>query len=83
MEYEQFYVEYELPDGNTLAIGRDPGAPFVAMGGIMFGVPDADAARDRAVALGATYHKEYGGATCKTAWLTDPDGNYFGLHARM
>jgi predicted enzyme related to lactoylglutathione lyase len=82
MEYEDFYVEYDLPDGTTFAIGRDPSAPFVAMGGIMFGVPDAAAARERAVALGAAHHKDYGGGSCTTAWCTDPDGNAFGLHER-
>lgn len=83
VEYQDFYVEYDQPDGNTFAIGRDPGAPFVAMGGIMFGVDDAEAARKRVEALGGTYHKRFGsGDPCFTEWCSDPDGNYFGLHQR-
>jgi predicted enzyme related to lactoylglutathione lyase len=83
IEYQDFYVEYDLPDGNTFAIGRDPEAPFVAMGGIMFGVDDAEALRKRAEELGGTYRKRYGsGDPCFTEWCTDPDGNAFGLHQR-
>lgn len=83
LEYQDFYVEYDLPDGNTFAIGRDPGAEFVAMGGIMFGVDDAEALRNRAEELGGTYRKRYGsGEPCFTEWCVDPDGNAFGLHQR-
>jgi len=83
IEYQDFYVEYDLPDGNTFAIGRDPSAEFVAMGGIMFGVADAEAARARVDALGGTYHKRFGsGEPCFTEWCSDPDGNYFGLHQK-
>ena len=83
LEYQDFYVEYELPDGNTFAIGRDPGTAFVAMGGIMFGVDDAETLRQRVEALGGRYVKRYGsGDPCFTEWCTDPDGNAFGLHQR-
>ena len=83
IEYQDFYVEYDLPDGNTFALGRDPEAAFVAMGGIMFGVDDAEAIRKKAESLGGTYHKRYGnGEPCFTEWCTDPDGNAFGLHQK-
>lgn len=83
LEYDVFYVEYELPDGNTFAIGRDPSTTeFVATGGIVFGVGDAEAARARIEALGGTYVKQYGGERCTSAWCRDPDGNYFGVHQR-
>jgi predicted enzyme related to lactoylglutathione lyase len=83
IEYQDFYVEYDLPDDNTFAIGRDPSAEFVAMGGIMFGVDDAEALQKRVEALGGKYHKRYGsGEPCFTEWCTDPDGNYFGLHQK-
>ncbi len=83
VEYQDFYVEYDLPDGNTFAIGRDPSAEFVPMGGIMFGVADAEAGRASVEALGGKYHKRYGaGEPCFTEWCTDPDGNYFGLHQK-
>lgn len=78
----EYFVEYELADGNTFALGHNPSAPFVAMGGIMFSVDDAQAGRARVEALGGTFHNEFGGDSCTTAWCTDPDGNYFGLHQR-
>src|SRR5215469_16426081 len=61
VEYQDFYVEYDLPDGNTFAIGRDPGATeFMATGGIVFGVNDGEALGKRVVELGGTYVKRYG-----------------------
>lgn len=83
LEYDVFYVEYDLPDGNTLAIGRDPAATeFIPTGGMVFGVDDAEAARARIEALGGAFIKNYGGETCSSAWCRDPDGNYFGVHQR-
>ncbi len=83
LTYQDFYVEYDLPDGNTFAIGRDPNAEFMPTGGIVFGVDDADAARARVEALGGSYVKQYGGKFCTAAWCRDPDGNAFGLHQRL
>ena len=86
MEYEEFYVEYELPDGNTFAIGRDPGAKdFTPTGGIVFGVEDAEGLGKRVTELGGTYVKRFGSGepdACFSEWCVDPDGNYFGLHQR-
>jgi predicted enzyme related to lactoylglutathione lyase len=83
IEYQDFYVEYDLPDGNTFAVGRDPSAEFVAMGGIMFGVDNAEALQARVKELGGTYVKRFGkGDPCFTEWCIDPDGNCFGLHER-
>jgi predicted enzyme related to lactoylglutathione lyase len=76
------FVEYDLPDGNTFAIGRNPGAPHTPLGGIMFGVEDAEAARNRVEALGGKLIANFGGARCTTAWCTDTEGNAFGLHQR-
>lgn len=81
-EYQDFYVEYDLPDGATFAIGRDPEAAFAPTGGIVFGVADASAGRARVEALGGRYIKQYGGEHCTAAWCADPDGNVFGLHER-
>lgn len=77
-----YFVEYDLPDGNTFAIGHHPTAPFVAMGGIMFSVDDAEAARAKLEALGGSFQAQFGGERCTTAWCTDPDGNALGLHQR-
>ena len=76
------FVEYDLADGNTFAIGHNPSAPFVALGGIMFSVEDAQAAGARAEALGGKIVAQFGGEHCTTAWCTDPEGNSFGLHQR-
>lgn len=86
VEYQEFYVEYDLPDGNTFAIGRDPSATeFMPTGGIVFGVDDAAALGKRVVELGGTYVKRFGSGepgACFSEWCTDPDGNVFGLHQR-
>ncbi len=82
-EFEsEYFVEYDLPDGNTFALGHNPGAPHTPIGGIMFNVENAEAAAERAVSLGAKLAGNFGGANCKTAWCTDTEGNYFGLHQR-
>jgi predicted enzyme related to lactoylglutathione lyase len=78
----EHFVEYDLADGNTFALGHHPTAPFVAMGGIMFAVDDAGAAAEQAKALGGRVEAQFGGDTCMTQWCTDPDGNAFGLHQR-
>ena len=83
VEYQDFYVEYDLADGNTFALGRDPSVEFAPMGGIMFGVNDAEGLRKRVESGGGTYVKRYGaGDPCFTEWCLDPDGNSFGLHER-
>lgn len=86
VEYQDFYVEYDLSDGNTFAIGRDPGATeFMPTGGIVFGVDDAEALRARVTELGGTYVKRFGSGepgACFSEWCLDPDGNVFGLHQR-
>jgi predicted enzyme related to lactoylglutathione lyase len=84
VEYQDFYVEYDLPDGNTFAIGRDPDATeFMPTGGIVFGTTEAEALGKRVQELGGTYIKRFGsGDPCFSEWCSDPDGNVFGLHQR-
>ena len=86
VEYQDFYVEYDLPDGNTFAIGRDPSATeFIPTGGVVFGVQDAAALGKRVTELGGTYVKRFGSGepgACFSEWCQDPDGNVFGLHQR-
>jgi predicted enzyme related to lactoylglutathione lyase len=79
----EYFVEYDLSDGNTFAIGHHPTAPFVPMGGIMFAVDNAEEAGQRAESLGGKVVAKMGGEICTTAWCTDPDGNWFGLHQRL
>ncbi len=76
------FVEYDLPDGNTFALGVAPEGAHVATGGAMFGVPDVDAAVARIVELGGTLYANYGGDSCTSGWCADPDGNAFGVHQR-
>jgi predicted enzyme related to lactoylglutathione lyase len=76
------YVEYALPDGNTFAIGIAPEGRHSVGGGVMFAVPDVDAAVARVTAHGGTFIEKFGGTVCDAGWCSDPDGNTFGVHKR-
>lgn len=76
------FVEYALPDGNAFALAVAPGDAHMQCGGIMFGVPDAEAAIARIKELGGTLFANYGGDSCTSGWCADPDGNGFGVHQR-
>ena len=78
----EYFVEYDLPDGNTFALGRDPSTEHQPIGGAMFGVDDAEAAIARVEALGGKLVKRYGGEICTSGWCTDTEGNAFGVHQR-
>ncbi len=86
VEYQDFYVEYDLSDGNTFAIGRDPSSTeFLPTGGIVFAVDSAEELGKRVTELGGTYVKRFGtgeSGACFSEWCKDPDGNVFGLHQR-
>lgn len=79
----EYFVEYDLPDGNTFALAHNPQAPFTTMGGAMFGVPDAKAAIARVEELGGALVATYGVDVCTSGWCTDPEGNAFGVHQRL
>lgn len=79
----EYYVEYELPDGNAFAIGRDPQAAFTPIGGAIFGVADVPAAIERVQALGGALVRTYGVDVCTSGWCTDTEGNVFGVHQRL
>jgi predicted enzyme related to lactoylglutathione lyase len=76
------FVEYDLPDGNTFAVAQEPDGKHVPCGGLMFAVPDVDAAVERVKAHGGTFFRHYGGPFCDSGWCADPDGNPFGVHKR-
>jgi len=76
------FIEYTLADGNAFALAVAPGDAYVQCGGIMFGVPDAEAAIARVKELGGTFFANYGGDVCTSGWCADPDGNGFGVHQR-
>ena len=78
-----YFVEYELPDGGAFALAHVPGQPRVPTGGAMFGVKDAAAAIARVEALGGSLIAKYGGEICTSGWCMDPQGNPFGVHQRL
>ena len=77
------FVEYALPDGNTFALAVAPEGSDSRCGGLMFAVPDVDAAVDRIKASGGTFFANFGGKICTSGWCADPDGNSFGVHHRF
>jgi predicted enzyme related to lactoylglutathione lyase len=78
----EYFVEYELPDGNAFSLGHLPDTPFAPSAGAVFGVPDAEAAIVQVEALGGKLITRYGGAACTSGWCTDTEGNSFGVHQR-
>ena len=78
----EYFVEYELPDGNAFALGMDPSSARTPSGGIVFGVDDAQASIERVKELGGKFLKQYGGERCVAGWCEDTEGNTFGVHQR-
>ena len=78
----EYFVEYDLADGNTFALACDPSAEHRPTGGAMFGVADAEQAIACVQALGGLLIKRYGGEICTSGWCTDTEGNAFGVHQR-
>ena len=78
----EYFVEYDLPDGVTFALARDPSATREPTGGAMFGVTDAEAAIACVERLGGKLLRRYVGAICTSGWCVDPEGNPFGVHQK-
>jgi predicted enzyme related to lactoylglutathione lyase len=78
----EYFVEYDLPDGGTFALAKDPSVAREPSGGAMFGVTDAEASIARVEQLGGKLLRRYGGPSCASGWCTDPEGNPFGVHER-
>ncbi|MBC5825075.1 MAG: hypothetical protein GIW99_03585 [Candidatus Eremiobacteraeota bacterium] len=78
----EYFVEYDLPDGATFALARDPSAKRDPSGGAVFGVADTEAAIARVEQLGGKLLRRYGGDSCTSGWCSDPEGNPFGVHQR-
>lgn len=77
-----YFVEYDLPDGGTFALAKDPSVAREPSGGAMFGVTDAEAAIARVEQLGGKLLRRYGGDSCTSGWCADSEGNPFGVHQR-
>jgi len=77
------FVEYVLGNGSTFGLGHIPDAPWHESGGVMFAVDDVQAALDRAKSAGAAViYDTLETPACTMAWVTDTEGNSFGLHRR-
>jgi predicted enzyme related to lactoylglutathione lyase len=64
--------------GNGESLGIEPGSCF----SVMFEVADVQAEHDRLDALGVPVTKIGESPVCWTTFVTDPEGNRFGLHQR-
>lgn len=79
----EYWVEYELPDGNTFALGNDPVGGWHEGNGVMFGVPSIDEAVERAVSLGGRKHeRDFDSPGCRSAAVIDTEDNLLLLHQR-
>jgi predicted enzyme related to lactoylglutathione lyase len=79
----EYFVEYDLPDGNAFALAVAPGGAHLQCGGAMFAVSDIDEAVKRVREHGGTFFTNFGGKVCNSGWCADPDGNPFGVHKRL
>ena len=75
------YAEFEVGRnifavGNGESIGIKPGSQF----SVAFEVDDLDGMRQRLLDKGVDVTEIYDSETCKSAFVTDPDGNKFGIH---
>ena len=79
----EHWVEYELPDGATFALAHDPSGGWKEGHGLMLGVPDMDAAAQRAKTLGGKItDRQFESPGCRAAECIDPEGNYVYFHER-
>ncbi len=78
----EYFVEYDLPDGGTFALAKDPSVAREPSGGAMFGVTDAQGAIARVEQLGGKLLRRYGGESCTSGWCADTEGNPFGVHQK-
>jgi predicted enzyme related to lactoylglutathione lyase len=65
-------------EGSAAALGIPPGSAS----GAAFEVNDYDAAVERLREHGAGVFNEFDGPTCRAAFVRDPEGNAFIIHAR-
>jgi predicted enzyme related to lactoylglutathione lyase len=64
--------------GNGEPLGITPGSSFAAT----FEVDDVAAERDRLLARGIAVTEIHDSPVCYSAFVTDPEGNKFGIHQR-
>ncbi len=74
-------VEFVLADDTAFGLASMPNGEWHPGGGVMFSVPDVEAALERVRAGGGTALSgtmDY--PTCVTVWCNDTEGNNFALH---
>ena len=81
--FGEHWAEFEVGNstlgvGNGEPLGIMPGTSFA----ITFEVDDLDAERERLVGLGVPVTEKYESPVCWSAFVTDPEGNRFGIHQR-
>ncbi|HTV72845.1 MAG TPA: VOC family protein [Candidatus Acidoferrales bacterium] len=74
--------EFELPDGSTFGLWKLEDAPWQKSGGIMFAVPDINAAVAYYRAKGVQISPVEEQQICSMAFAQDSEGNDFILHQR-
>jgi catechol 2,3-dioxygenase-like lactoylglutathione lyase family enzyme len=83
MSMSDHWVEFDV-DGATFGIGN--GEPLGIMPGTSFSatfeVEDVAKERARLAALGVPVTEVYDAPGCFSAFVTDPEGNKFGIHQR-
>jgi predicted enzyme related to lactoylglutathione lyase len=74
-------VEYALPDDTAFGLAAMPNGEWHPAGGVMFAVPDIEAALARVRAAGGeALSSVMDHPTCLTVWCNDTEGNNFALH---
>jgi predicted enzyme related to lactoylglutathione lyase len=81
MEYEGHWVEFDIDGvafgiGNGESLGIPPGSSF----SVTFEVDNVEKERERLLALGVTVTPINDSPVCWSAFVTDPEGNKFGIH---
>ena len=81
LEIDGHWLEFNV-DGMTFGIGNGeplgivPGSSF----SITFEVDNLDAERTRLIGLSVPVTEIYDAPNCRSAFVTDPEGNTFGIH---
>ena len=75
-------AEFELGDGSTFGVWQPEGGEFPPGLGVMFAVPDVDAAVARARERGATLSEVTDCPSAAWPWAAIPRANRFILHQR-
>jgi catechol 2,3-dioxygenase-like lactoylglutathione lyase family enzyme len=81
--FEDHWVEFEVGNatfgiGNGEPLGIPPGSSF----SVTFEVDDVAAERTRLLGLGIEVGEVHDSPVCYSAFVTDPEGNKFGIHQR-